>query len=45
MCRERTQNLFLLPLRHFEVVERTGKFSSNFVELLGRNLELTMGFF
>jgi hypothetical protein len=44
VCSKCSQNLLLLPLGHLEEIKRPPKFSRDFVELAGRDLQLAMGF-
>jgi hypothetical protein len=45
VCGKCRQNFLLLPLGHLEEVKRSPKFSRDFVELGGRDLQFTMRFF
>src|SRR5215207_11038791 len=45
VCGKCSQNLLLLLLGHLEEVKRSAKFSRDFVELGGRDLQFAMGFF
>ena len=45
VCGERGQHFLLLPLGHLDSVESAPEFSRDFIELLGRDPELPVGFF
>src|SRR5438034_83915 len=45
VCGKCSQHLPFLPLGHLEEVQRSPKFSRDFVELGGRDLQLAMSFF
>jgi hypothetical protein len=38
------QDFLLFALRHIQIVQRAANLSSDLVELLGRNVEILMGF-